>query len=451
MNKFTVTALNDYIKDVLASDFLLQEIYVEGEVADYKKNNSGHLYFLIKDESSKIKCAFYCYKNEEEITLENGMKVFIKGKISTYDQNSTYQINVDYVEELGIGKLKREFRKTLEKLEKEGLFDEEFKQEIPKYPRRLGLIASSTSAGFRDIVKVLRRRTNMIDIILYDSFVQGDMAVSNINSGLDHFNQKNDVDLILIARGGGSYEELAVFNDESMARKIFASKIPVMTAVGHQIDSFIADLVADKRCATPSEAAEIISRYYYELPDLLDQNILQISFLMNHYISSEEANLRNKRDLINSLNTKTLIDNFYSKTNNLMILIKKEMDKYIYAKEKKVDMLASRLIYSSVSKRIDEANNTIDKRIVNINQAMNNKLSAMTEDLQKFKLRLTINDIYKTLRRGYFLISDLDNKTIKDANNIKIGSYILIKSYNSSIKAHVLEVNNDIKLWKNIR
>ena len=122
------------------------------------------------------------------------------------------------------------------------------------------------------------------------------------------------------------------------------------------------------------------------------------------------------------------------------------MDKYIYAKEKKVDMLASRLIYSSVSKRIDEANNTIDKRIVNINQAMNNKLSAMTEDLQKFKLRLTINDIYKTLRRGYFLISDLDNKTIKDANNIKIGMDILIKSYNSSIKAHVLEVNNDIKL-----
>ena len=114
-------------------------------------------------------------------------------------------------------------------------------------------------------------------------------------------------------------------------------------------------------------------------------------------------------------------------------------------------MLASRLIYSSVSKRIDEANNTIDKRIVNINQAMNNKLSAMTEDLQKFKLRLTINDIYKTLRRGYFLISDLDNKTIKDADNIKIGSDILIKSYNSSIRAHVLEVNNDIKLWKNIR
>lgn len=291
----------------------------------------------------------------------------------------------------------------------------------------------------------------MIDIILYDSFVQGDMAVSNINSGLDYFNQKNDVDLILIARGGGSYEELAVFNDESMARKIFASKIPVMTAVGHQIDSFIADLVADKRCATPSEAAEIISKYYYELPDLLDQNILQISFLMNHYISSEEANLKNKRDLINSLNTKTLIDNFYSKTNNLMILIKKEMDKYIYAKEKKVDMLASRLIYSSVSKRIDEANNTIDKRIVNINQAMNNKLSAMTEDLQKFNLRLTINDIYKTLRRGYFLISDLDNKTIKDANNIKVDTDILIKSYNSSIKAHVLEVNNDIKLWKNIR
>lgn len=291
----------------------------------------------------------------------------------------------------------------------------------------------------------------MIDIILYDSFVQGDMAVANINSGLDYFNQKNDVDLILIARGGGSYEELAVFNDENMARKIFASKLPVMTAVGHQIDSFIADLVADKRCATPSEAAEIISKYYYELPDMLDQSIIQISFLMNHYISSEEANLKNKRDLINSLNTKTLIDNFYSKTNNLMILIKKEMDKYIYAKEKKVDMLASRLIYSSVSKRIDEANNTIDKRIVNINQAMNNKLSAMTEDLQKFKLRLTINDVYKTLRRGYFLISDLDNKTIKDANNIQIGTDILIKSYNSSIKAHVLEVNNDIKLWKNIR
>ena len=444
MNKFTVSGLNDYIRDVLANDFLLQEIYVEGEVADYKKNNSGHLYFLIKDESSKIKCAFYCYKNEEEITLENGMKVFIKGKISTYDQNSTYQINVDYVEELGIGKLKREFRKTLEKLEKEGLFDEEHKKEIPKYPRRLGLIASSTSAGFRDIVKVLRRRTNMIDIILYDSFVQGDMAVANINRGLDYFNQKNDVDLILIARGGGSYEELAVFNDESMARKIFASKIPVMTAVGHQIDSFIADLVADKRCATPSEAAEIISKYYYELPDLLDQSIIQISFLMNHYISSEESNLKNKRDLINSLNTKTLIDNFYSKTNNLM-------NKYIYAKEKKVDMLASRLIYSSVSKRIDEANNTIEKRIVNINQAMNNKLSAMTEDLQKFKLRLTINDIYKTLRRGYFLVSDLDNKIIKDANDIRVGSDIFIKSYNSSIKAHVLEVNNDIKLWKNIR
>ena len=451
MNKFTVTELNDYIKDVLAQDYLLQEIYVEGEVADYKKNNSGHLYFLIKDETSKIKCAFYSYKNEEELTLENGMKVFIKGKISTYDQNSTYQINVDYVEELGIGKLKREFRKTLEKLEKEGLFDEEHKKEIPKYPKRLGLIASSTSAGFRDIVKVLRRRTNMIEIVLYNCFVQGDMAVENINKALDYFNQKNDVDLILIARGGGSYEELAVFNDESMARKIYASKIPVMTAVGHQIDSFIADLVADKRCATPSEAAEIISKYYYELPDLLDQNILQICFLMNHYISSEEANLKNKRDLIYSLNTKTLIENFYSKANNLMILIKKEMDKYIYSKEKTVDLLASKLIYASVSKNIDKADNALDKKINKIDLAMNNKLSVMSEEMQKYKLRLSINDVYKTLKRGYFLLSDLDNKILKNSENIKEGMDILIKSYDSSIKAHVLEVNNDIKLWKNFR
>lgn len=256
---FSVLQINEYIKMVLESSPQLRDVWLRGEISNFKSNfSSGHLYFSIKDSNASIKAVmFRGYSQKLKFRPESGMKVVVHGKISTYTVSGDYQIIIDDMQPDGIGALAIAFEQLKAKLEGEGLFAPERKKPIPKFVRSVGVITSASGAALHDIINVSGRRCPSAEIIVYPAYVQGEFAPKSLASGILFFNNKHSVDLIIIGRGGGSMEDLWGFNDENLARVIADSRIPVISAVGHETDFTICDFVADKRAPTPSAAAEL--------------------------------------------------------------------------------------------------------------------------------------------------------------------------------------------------
>ena len=254
----TVTQLNEYIKGIIDSDKVLAGLTVKGEISNFTAHKTGHLYFTIKDEGSLIKAVmFRSAASKLRFAPENGLKIIATGRVSAFVRDGSYQIYVDALQPDGVGELTIAYEQLKKKLQAEGLFDPAKKKKIPKYPARVGVITSPTGAAIRDIVNVLTRRFPYAKMVLYPTLVQGAEAAPQLISGLRYFNDTRSADVIIIGRGGGSIEDLWAFNSEELAREVFASEIPVISAVGHEIDFTICDFVADLRAPTPSAAAEL--------------------------------------------------------------------------------------------------------------------------------------------------------------------------------------------------
>jgi exodeoxyribonuclease VII large subunit len=254
---FTVTALTKRIKSALEDEFLA--VWVEGEISNFILHSSGHMYFTLKDADAQIQCVMFRGNNRSlSFTMENGIHVVICGRISVYERRGNYQLYADLIEPKGIGALQLAFEQLKERLRKEGLFEASHKKKLPVFPRRIGIVTSPTGAAIRDILQIVERRFSNVHIILNPVTVQGDGAAIQIARAIDEFNVYGSVDVLIVGRGGGSLEDLWPFNEEVVARSIFASLIPVISAVGHEIDYTISDFVADLRAPTPSAAAELV-------------------------------------------------------------------------------------------------------------------------------------------------------------------------------------------------
>ena len=263
---FNVSEVNKYIKMLMDSDPLLTNISIRGEITNFKAHYTGHLYFTLKDENATIKCVMF-KGNAQFLRFkpQDGMKVVIQGQISAFERDGVYQIYCKSMSPEGLGDLYLAYEQLKEKLSKEGLFDEVHKKPIPFLPNRVGVITSRTGAVIRDIINVSTRRYPKVNILLYPAAVQGVNVASTVIEGIKTFNKLDNVDVIIIARGGGSFEDLFGFNDEGIARAVFASHIPVVSAVGHETDFSICDFVADLRAPTPSAAAELVYPEYSEI------------------------------------------------------------------------------------------------------------------------------------------------------------------------------------------
>ena len=260
---YSVWEITRYIKQKLDSDELLRDIYVKGELSNVSQPTSGHVYFTLKDEYAELRCVMFRDRNALlKFTLEDGMSVIVRGHISVYEKRGKYQLYVEELQESGIGELYRAFEQLKKKLKDEGMFDAAYKKPIPAIPRTIGIITSPTGAAIRDMINITRRRFPHVHILLAPVAVQGEEAAPQIVNAIKLMNRVNSelmkVDVLVVGRGGGSIEELWAFNEESVARAIFASEIPVISAVGHETDFTISDFVADRRAATPSEAAELV-------------------------------------------------------------------------------------------------------------------------------------------------------------------------------------------------
>ncbi|HDL78351.1 MAG TPA: exodeoxyribonuclease VII large subunit, partial [Bacteroidetes bacterium] len=261
---YTISEITRKIKRLLEN--AIPSIWLEGEISNFKRHSSGHIYFVLKDENSQISCVMWRGRNNGlYFTPQDGMKIQARGNVTVYEKRGNYQFEVLQMQPAGLGELQMALEQLKQSLKAEGLFDEQHKKKIPQYPEKIGIVTSPTGAAIRDLVSVVQRRFPSVQLILNPVRVQGAEAAGEIARAIDEFNAYGDVDVLIVGRGGGSLEDLWAFNEEVVARAIFRSKIPVISAVGHEIDFGISDFVADLRAPTPSAAAELVVRNREEL------------------------------------------------------------------------------------------------------------------------------------------------------------------------------------------
>lgn len=421
MNKeyISVSDINGIIKYTIDSNELLRDVYIKGEISNLKYHGRGHLYFSLKDENSKINAVMFNYL-KTGITFEpkDGDSVLVHGRISVYEASGSYQIYVDSMEMDGIGNLYVLFEKLKLKLKEEGLFDPAHKQKIRRVPRKIGVITASTGAAVRDIISTINKRFPMTEIYLFPTLVQGENAAPNIVKMIELANTFDDIDTIILGRGGGSIEDLWAFNEEIVARAIYNSRIPIISGVGHEIDFTISDFVADLRAPTPTGAAMLavpdiveVRRYFQ---NALDRSNNSINNLLNNY-----------KQIILKFKTNYILNN----------------PKALYEmKEQKLDILYDRL-NNCIQNKLDKCNHIMDK--IKSNYIINNPsviLDSYKNRLDTLKLKLELLNPDNILDKGYSIVYQ-DNQIIKDASKLKIDDEIKIVVKTGKITANVKGVD----------
>ena len=399
MKPLKVSEVNNYIKRLFAGDIVLSNLEIEGEVSNFKHHNSGHMYFSLKDDKSKIRCVFFKRDNENgAIKLSEGMKVVASGYISVYDRDGDYQLYVRSIRDKGIGDLYKSFDDLKRKLEKEGLFQEKYKKDLPFLPKKIGVVTSKTGAAIRDIVTILKRRYPPCEILIYPASVQGANAAREISKGLKYLDNRGDIDLIITGRGGGSYEELFAFNDEELARIIFSLKTPIISAVGHETDYTITDFVSDLRAPTPSAAAELA------VPDF--------SYLSN--------NLKNKYETLLS-----------------------HLNKYILANDNQLKFLNKSLSYNNPILKLKNRQQDIDNMLRDLNYSLEKKISKELKRLLILENRLRLLDPRYSLDKGYGILYDVDGNIVKSIDELKIGYEINILLKDGTIRTVIIDLEKE--------
>ncbi len=393
---FTVSETNRYVKAIVDRDYILNKINISGEISTLTKHNSGHYYFSLKDERCEISCIMFASDVRNLATdIENGDKVIISGRISVYEERGKYQVYVKSIEAFGLGLAYINLEKLKKKLEAEGLFDVSHKKDLPKHPEKIGIVTSAGGAAIKDIVKIASARNEGIELIVYDALVQGKSAPASIVRGIKYFEAESEVDLLIVGRGGGSFEDLMAFNDEEVARTIFACKLPVISAVGHERDNSISDLVADMRAATPSDAALIA------VPDKME--ILSSLLGMKEWL---DRSLKNRISLEGSK----------------LSLLKAQLDKY--KPDRKLDINEHKLL---------ERRMRLDKLIEII---LLKKQAKLSEYASRIEGMYPINNA----KNGYVQMYK-GGELIKSATSARIGDELAITLIDGEIKAKITEVN----------
>ncbi|MBP3460996.1 MAG: exodeoxyribonuclease VII large subunit [Bacilli bacterium] len=413
----TITALTRYLKYKFEQDPNLIKVYIKGEISNFKAHTTGHYYFSLKDDNSKINAIMFKTKTANlNFIPKEGMKVLVTGSIRIYEMAGSYQIYVDDMIEDGIGNLYIAFEKLKEKLSKEGLFKEEHKKKLPKIPNKIGIVTASTGAAIKDILSTIKRRFPICETYLFPCLVQGENAPEDIVKKLKQADNYN-LDVLIVGRGGGSFEDLNCFNDEEVARTIFACKTPIISAVGHEIDFTIADYVADFRAPTPTGAAEIA------VP-----NIVDLKHSLNQYkIRINEAIYKKVNYL--KLYLDSIKNSFVIKNPNIMFDNKKQTIDLI---NEKLNRIIKEKLENSKIKLFQLKNNYILNNPENLYKEKQIKLNNIIEKLE------LLNPL-NTLKRGYTLTYEND-KIIKSVKNIKNGSIIKTNFNDGYVISKVTEI-----------
>ncbi len=393
-NVYTVAQVNSYIKNMFMQDFMLQSLFVKGEVSNCKYHSSGHIYFTLKDEKGTISCVMFAgNRSGLAFRLQEGQQIVVGGTVDVYERDGKYQLYAKQIVLDGAGLLYEKFERLKRELEERGMFDAYYKQPIPKYIRTLGVVTAATGAAVRDIINIASRRNPYVQIVLYPAAVQGDMAVPSIIKGIRTL-ERYGVDVMIVGRGGGSIEDLWAFNEEAVAQAIFDCQVPVISAVGHETDTTIADFVADLRAPTPSAAAELAVYEYRELQEEL-------------------------------ANCQYTLERLWK---NKVRLYRNRLEHY-----------GLKLKYLSPASQIREKRTHALKLEERMENAMQGVLTEQRHRLEVYIERLKGLSPLDKLKQGFSYVSDGDGKTVKDIGQVEVGSILYIQVKNGQIKAEALE------------
>ncbi|MCQ2431526.1 MAG: exodeoxyribonuclease VII large subunit [Clostridia bacterium] len=419
---FTVSQVNECVKYLIEDSPLLDSLYVSGEISNLTAyHSSGHLYFSLKDANGVLKAVMFKSSAQRlKFKPENGMKVLVHGRISVYVQSGQYQLYADAMEPDGLGALTAAYEQLKEKLRLEGLFDESRKKPVPKYPACVGVITSPTGAAVRDIINILGRRSPGTKMILFPALVQGENAAKQLTSGIRYFNRYKTVDVIIIGRGGGSLEELWAFNDETLAREIAKSELPVISAVGHETDFTICDFVSDCRAPTPSAAAELA------VPDDTELRA-RIHALASALQTAEQGNLKAARQTLNALASKRVM---------------KSPDSFLQNRRMELDTLILRTEHAA-SKKITAARQQLSVKEQRLQTLTERRTADAKASLQTAAARLESLNPLSVLTRGYSAVYGTEGETVRSVEQLKTGETIRLRLSDGSADARVTDIHPD--------
>lgn len=434
----TIQALTKYIKRKFDKDPHLSGIYVKGEISNFKRHSSGHMYFTLKDERARILAVMFSSANASmKFNPENGMNVLVRGDISVYEAGGQYQIYVKEMQPDGIGDLFLAYQQLKEKLEKQGLFSEARKKPIPKFPRKIGVITSPTGAAVRDIITTIERRYPIGEIVVYPALVQGERAAQSIAESIKKANKNEEIDVLIVGRGGGSIEELWAFNEEQVALAISNSEVPVISAVGHETDFTIADFAADMRAPTPTAAAELAVPHIDDLLErVLNQKIMLIRGMKTR-LKSERARLKSVTSSIIFRNPRRLYDQKIEAVDYLTEKLNRNQHVRMQAGRDKLGHLDSNLKRVHPRRLWEQKNEQHLRAGKQLQVNFSTILRQKQNDFSRTISTLEALSPLKIMDRGYSLVYSEESKLVKSQEAVKEGEKVTVHLQDGKLHCHI--------------
>ena len=431
----SISDLNRKAKELL--EIHLPLIWVEGEISNLSKPSSGHWYFTLKDENAQVRCAMFRGRNQlVKFSPASGDNVLLRARVSLYEGRGEFQLIAEHMEEAGFGLLQKRFEELKAKLQSEGLFDEIHKKPLPDYPKHIAVVTSTTGAAVRDVLHILKRRFPLLQVTIIPSLVQGDAAIDQLVDGVTLANKVAGFDAIILCRGGGSIEDLWAFNSEKLARAIFASTIPIISAVGHEVDFTIADFVADLRAPTPSGAAEIVSPDGDELEDTFSGYAILCQNAINRRLASLGEKLGYLRSHIRHPGER--LQNRAQKLDQLEIRLRKSIGRLIEQKRSQFSLATSALPNPGI--RLQQLQLRLQHSQINLHSTIGTCINNKALKLQKHMGMLDMVSPLATLKRGFAVAQNETGKVITDSAQVAIGDTLAIRLHKGSLTTEVKKV-----------
>jgi exodeoxyribonuclease VII large subunit len=414
------------------------DIWVEGEISNFRAHDSGHLYFTLKDEASQLRAVMF--RSQARLLRfrpEDGMQVVLRGRVTVYEGRGELQLSAEYLEPKGAGALQVAFEQLKAKLEAEGLFDASRKKPIPLLPRHIGVVTSPQAAALRDILNILRRRHHTVNILIYPAQVQGDLAAAEVSAGVKYFNRAKNVDVILVARGGGSAEDLAAFNHEGLARTVAGSQIPVISAVGHETDFTIIDFVADLRAPTPSAAAEMVIRSRQEIGEQAEGLRLRLARAVRYRLLMAKQTLTEAAQHGAFARMMDGINQRQQRLDDLNFRLEKAERRLIEQHRRRWERAAAAVRHYDVRRVLAGIGQELVSSKAALTSAIKTSLFRNRSRLEQIEHQLKALSPVAILERGYALVFDAAGKLVKDSAQVQSGDEISARLAKGTVTARV--------------
>ncbi|HIF5687165.1 exodeoxyribonuclease VII large subunit [Vibrio parahaemolyticus] len=435
-NIFTVSRLNAEVRLLLENEMGI--VWLVGEISNFSAPVSGHWYLTLKDSRAQVKCAMF-RGNNRRVTFKpaNGNQVLVKARLSLYEPRGDYQLIIESMQPEGDGRLQQEFEELKMKLAAEGLFAQTNKLPLPEHPKRVGIITSKTGAALYDILDVLKRRDPSLPVVIYPTMVQGDDAAIQIAQAIGRANSRNECDVLIVGRGGGSLEDLWCFNNEILARTIAASQIPIISAVGHEVDMTIADFVADVRAPTPSAAAELVSRDNSHKDQSLVAKKHKLASAMRYYLAQQKQQSAQLLHRLERQHPSYQLQRQSQQLDELDMRLRRAMQRFIDTRQQAVERKHHRLQLNSPVKHLAQQKSRLERVEHKLLDAMDRKLLTMRHQLEIAAEKLDTVSPLATLKRGYSITQTEQGKVVTSADDVKTGDLLVTRLANGEIHSTV--------------